>query len=171
LWSNSQKCYRLTSWGSCHYDYAKKENETDWEAAQEAIRAMCTHAPTTSPTDCVPTYDWNVERAAELCNPDDYGDTDKSYGVEVCDDEKSAVKQTSLEKSLANQFYEKCSSWCVYDYDTILNNTRSNSSNHGGFIWNSNCWKWVTKYTCFNSDNIEEFDQISVQALGLCDLK
>jgi len=168
-WSNSRKCWDLKSWGSCHWDYSKKENQTDWENAKKAILGMCTHAPTTSPTACMPYYDWNVARAEELCSSGTYGDADKSYGVQVCDDEKSVVKQASLEKSLANKFYDTCSSWCVYDYDTILNNTRTNSSDHGGFIWKSDCWKWVTKYTCFVA-NIGEFEKLSLLALGLCEL-
>jgi len=169
-WSNSGQCWDLKTWGACFWDYNKGVNNTEWEEAKQAIRAMCTYAPTMSPTDCMPYYDWNLERANDLCTPGTYGSADKSYGVEVCGDDNSAVRQTNLEKSLANQFYETCSSWCVYDYDTILNNTRSNSSDQGGFIWKSNCWKWVTKYSCFQAPQIDEFEYLSDHASDLCDL-
>lgn len=171
-WENNNKCWDLRSWGDCHWDYSNKQNNSDWEDAKEIILNMCTYSPTLSPTDCMPYYTWTKERAEDLCESTiDYGRANKSYGVSVCDDDKSSGKQASLEKSLANDFYEDCSSWCVYDYDTILNNIRISSSDYGGFIYKGgegeDCWKWVTKFSCFDA-NLEEFELVSVRASGLC---
>merc|ERR1719193_1169584 len=132
---------------------------------------MCIYSPTLYPTDCMPSYNWNEERAEELCSStNDYGSANKSYGVQVCDDNNSVTKQTNLAKSLANNFYTKCTSWCVYDYDTVMNNIQSGSTNYGGFIWRNidSCWKWVTGYQCFVG-SISEFEEVSLRAEDLCD--
>jgi len=87
-----------------------------------------TQSTTLSPTDCTPYYSWDENRAEEIC-PSARADfhISKSYDVEVCDDATSLTKQANLEKSLANIFFMTCSSWCVYDYDTIIKNIQSDS--------------------------------------------
>jgi len=168
-WSGSRLCWKFLDWGSCHWDYSKKENNTEWEDAKEAIRNGCTYSPTLSPTDCMPLYTWSEERAEELCpSTIDFGSPNRTYGAEVCDDDKSKIRQAELDKSLANDFYDTCASYCVYDYDTIMNNIKTNSSDYGGFIWKSNCWKWVTKYLCF-TDGLEDFQEVSLRAVNQCD--
>jgi len=168
-WDNNNLCWDLLEWGSCHWDYSKGENQSDWEDAKERVKFVCTNAPTLAPS-CAPYYTWTEERAEDLCESSlDYGRADKSYGVQVCDDDASVGRQANLEKSLANDFYVDCSSWCVYDYDTVVNNIRTGSSDYGGFIFRDDCWKWVTGWFCFTT-NLDEFEEVSRRALGLCDL-
>jgi len=166
-WDNGNKCWDLKTWGSCHWDYTNNVNNTEWEDAKEKISIACTQSPTQSPTSCMPFYTWDNDRSEELCN--DYGVTDKSYGVSVCSDANSVGKQQQLDDSLANNFFTLCTSWCVYDYDTLLNNVRTGSSDHGGFIWKSadTCWQWVEAWTCFGT-SLWEYDEIMAFAGGLC---
>jgi len=151
-WNNNDLCWNLESWGRCQWDFENGMNNTEWEAAKEQISYICTLSPTFAPTLACGSYTWDEERAEELCPLNlGYGSTEKSYGVSVCTDANSATKQQALEDSLANDFYEGCTSWCVYDYDTLINNVRTGSTDQGGFKWNAvdNCWKWVTAGTCF----------------------
>jgi len=143
-------------------------NQTAWNDAKLATTLMCTYSPTQSPTDCVPLYTWDEGRAEELCPSGEDLEAVKSFTVRVCDDDSSLTKQANLEKSLANKFFNKCSSWCVYDYDTIMNNINNDSAEYGGFIWKSTCWKWVTGYACFTS-SLREFEAISLRALDQCE--
>jgi len=116
----------------------------------------------------MPSYDWTEERAEELCpSTMDHFNANKSYGIGVCDDATSSTKQGNLEASLANKFYEQCSSYCVYDFDTVVNNIKTDSSNYGGFIWKDTCYKWVTGWYCFNED-LHKFKEISLRAEDLC---
>jgi len=168
-WNNGGLCWNLKSSGRCYTDSSEGGNNTEWEAAKESIKYMCSHPPTLSPTGCVPFYNWTEERAEELCpSTSDYGEADKSYGVKVCDDNNSLTKQANLEKSLANRMSDTCSSWCVYDYDTVLDNYQTDSYNFGGFIWKTDCWKWVTGFACFTSHS-EEFERVSSRAGEYCD--
>jgi len=169
-WSNKDLCWNLQSWGSCHWDYSNQINQTDWNDAKLAITLMCTYPPTQSPTDCVPRYTWDKDRAEELCPSLEDITPVKSFGVTVCDDDSSLTKQASLEKSLANNFFNKCSSWCVYDYDTIMNNIINESADYGGFIWKSTCWKWVTGWACFTT-SLSEFEAVSDRALDQCEAR
>jgi len=169
-WSNKDLCWNLQSWGSCQWDYSNQINQTDWNDAKLAITLMCTYQPTQSPTDCVPRYTWDKDRAEELCPSLEDITPVKSFGVTVCDDDSSLTKQASLEKSLANNFFDKCSSWCVYDYDTIMNNIINDSAEYGGFIWKSTCWKWVTGWACFTS-SLPEFEAVSLRALDQCEVQ
>jgi len=169
-WSYSRLCWDLKSWGSCHWNYALKQNQTDWENAMDSIKLMCTYSPTLSPTDCLPTYTWDKTRADELCpSTMDYFPANKSYGVEVCDDANSVAKQDNLELSLANKFFTTCSSYCVYDYETVVNNVRTDSNDYGGFIWKQTCYKWVTGFLCF-SNALSQFVEVSLRAKDLCNL-
>merc|ERR1711920_97032 len=169
-WSNIDLCWNLLTWGSCHWDYSNGMNSNEWNEAKLAITFMCTQSPTQSPTDCVPLYTWDADRAEEICPSLEDIEPDKSFGVLVCDDDTSLTKQASLEKSLANYFFDKCSSWCVYDYDTITNNIINDSAEYGGFIWKSTCWRWVTGNFCFTT-SLSEFQRVSERALDQCEVQ
>jgi len=165
-WENEHNCWILTYKGPCIVG-----NAHDRELMTDYIQnTLCESIATHSPTDCTPYQRWDEDRAEELCPSahDDF-DTNKSYGVEVCDDATSLTKQTSLEKSLANNFYVTCSSSCVYDYDTIMNNIQNHAADHGGFIWEHTCWKWVTRWICFTS-SLWEFEAVSSRALEQCEV-
>jgi len=82
----------------------------------------------------VPLYTSDADKAEEICSSLEEIEPDESIGVSVCDDDTSSTKQASLEKSLANNFFDKCSSWCVYDYVTITNNIINDSVEYGGFV-------------------------------------
>jgi len=166
-WNNRDKCWDLKTWGSCHWNYAEGRTNTDWWDAMDAVQVTCTNEPTLAPTSCLPYYTWDADRAVEVCSG---GTTpDRSFGIQVCTDAKSATKQTELEKSLANHFFTKCNSWCVYDYDTLIDNVKTGSNNHGGFIWRNTdqCWKWVTGWQCFTT-SINEYEAVVVKASETC---
>jgi hypothetical protein len=168
-WSSNDLCWDPKTRGSCHWDYVLNKPQAEWIKAKESIKLMCTHSPTVSPT-CIPIYTWDKERAEELCPTTiDVFTESKSYRVRVCDDAKSVTRQDNLEASLANNFFAQCSSSCVYDYDTIINNIQSGSSDYGGFIWKNTCYKWVTAWFCF-SNVIFEFHEVSKRAEDLCTL-
>jgi len=125
-------------------------------------------SPNATTNGCTPYYSWDENRAEKICPSSNANfHISKSYGVEVCSDLKSSTKQTSLEKSLANNFYMDCSSWCVYDYDTIMNNIQNDSADNGGYVWKKTCWKWVTGWDCFTSKR-KEFEAVSSRALDQC---
>jgi hypothetical protein len=169
-WSSNGLCWNPLTRGSCHWDYAQKQPQAEWLKAKESIKWMCTYSPTVSPTDCMPNYIWDEKRAEELCpSTMDAFPASKSYGVEVCDDAKSVTRKDNLEASLANNFFTQCSSHCVYDYDTIINNIRTGSSDYGGFIWKDTCYKWVTGWYCF-TNAISQFEEVSQRAKDLCSL-
>merc|ERR1711920_874902 len=169
-WSNKNLCWNLLTWGSCHWDNSNRMNSTEWNEAKLAMTLMCTYAPTQSPTDCVPLYTWDADRAEQICPSLEDIEADKSFGVVVCDDINSVTKQARLEKSLASNFFDKCSAWCVYDYDTIMNNIKNDSDEYGGFIWKNTCWKWVTGYACFDT-SFPEFTRVSERALNQCEVQ
>jgi len=123
-----------------------------------------------SQTDCVPLYPWDAVRAEEICPSMEDITPVKNFGVEVCGDKNSLTKQANLDKSLANKFFSKCNSWCVYDYDTIMDNILNDSEEYGGFIWRSTCWKWVTgsSTACF-PPSLAEFKEVSARALDQCE--
>jgi len=166
-WSNADLCWNLLTWGSCHWDYTYNINQTQWDEAKLAITRMCTNSPTLSPTSCMPYYTWDDDRAEEICPSSIYNYADKSFGVKVCDGDNSVAEQAQLEKSLANQFFTQCSAWCVYDYDTIMNNIQNDSVEYGGFIWKQTCWQWVTGWTCFDSA-FSDFEMVSLRARDQC---
>jgi len=168
-WNNGAKCWDLKMWGSCHWNYQEGRNNTDWLDAMDAVMLTCRFEPTLAPTGCMPPYTWNEERAAEVCPS--IQTADKSFGVVVCTDANSASRQLELEDSLANRFFTKCAAWCVYDYDTIIDNVLQETSNYGGFIWRNNdrCWEWVTSHLCFVG-SIDEFVEVSERAEELCEI-
>jgi len=166
-WHNGNKCWDLKTSGSCHWNYDEDQENTEMLDAIEAIRVTCTSEPTLAPTGCVPYYTWTEDRAAELCSG---GTTpDRSFGIQVCTDANSANKQAELEKSLANNMFTKCDSWCTYDYDTLIENALVGSNNHGGYIWRDGdqCWKWVTGWQCFTT-SIAEYNYVSMMASETC---
>merc|ERR1711920_1174722 len=169
-WNNADTCWDLKTWGSCHWNYADDRNNTEWLDAMDLVKATCTSEPTTAPTSCVPYYDWDEARAVEICSETFIAE--KSFGTQTCTDADSASKQDELEKSLANEFFIQCDSWCVYDYDTLIDNTKTGANNHGGFIWRSDglCWKWVTGWQCFTS-SIDEYYHALARASETCEVQ
>jgi len=167
-WSPSTLCWKLVSWGSCHWDFFNRKKQKKWNDAKLAIDSLCKDIPTSSPTKCMPYNTWTEERAKEICPMDDII-ADKRFGVKVCDGGKSAKKQANLEKSLANNFFVKCTSWCVYDYDTVMKNIQNDIIKSAGFIWNrrKKCWRWVTRRTCFTLFN-SEFVEVTKRAEAQC---
>jgi len=163
-WSSSGECWELQTWGGCHWDYTNLSNQPEWEFALDFVTLSCTLSPTMSPTGCMPYYTWDEDRAGELCPDMSSIVADKSFGVQACD----TSMQDKLEKSLANNFYTQCSSWCVYDFDTVINNILTDSSEYGGFIWKNTCWKWVTDWHCF-TDSAQEFEDVTLRAEEHCD--
>jgi len=164
-WSDGNKCWTKMTKGSCIYDYTAKEYLPVWYEMQDKVLDVCTLSPTLSPTSCYPEYEWSQERADEVCDPAGYGSTDRSFGgAVVCTDSNSAGKQAQLEKTLANEFYAKCDSWCIYDWETLVNDI----DGLGGFIWRSEgCWKWVTKYSCFEA-NADQQLEVRAKAMETC---
>jgi len=166
IWRSAGECYEPVTQGLCIWG-----NPLHRKLLREYIeKILCesttTNPPTPSPTDCLPTLTWDEDRAEEICPSNIIAK--KSYGVKVCNDATSLTKQSSLEKSLANKFFFRCTSWCVYDYDTIMNNIGSDSANNGGFIWKNTCWRWVTRWTCFSTFK-SEFQEVSSRALDQCE--
>jgi len=159
IWRNNNQCWEPVTSGLCI-----QQNVDDREEMANYIETILCESTTPEPTKaCMPNYSWDNDRAKELCT--DYGSTDKGFGVNVCADTPS--NQDNLERSLANRFYANCASWCVYDYDVVINNILTNSSNTGGFIWKSDCWKWVTDYYCFNAA-ASEFEKVLLFAKDHC---
>jgi len=164
MWSNSKKCWNRKTSGSCFKDYSTGEYLESWYDMQEKVATTCTFSPTLSPTSCYPEYEWSQERADEVCSADSYGTTDRSYtGAVVCTDSKSVEKQPQLAKTLANEFYTKCDSHCLYDWETLINDI----DDLGGYIWKSTCWKWVTGYGCFLA-SADEHLEVKNKAMETC---
>merc|ERR1711920_381998 len=103
-WSNKDLCWNLLTWGSCHWDYSNGMNSTEWNEAKLAITFMCTQSPTQSPTDCVPLYTWDADRAEEICPSLEDIEPDKSFGVLVCDDDTS-LETSQLGKIASKQLF------------------------------------------------------------------
>jgi len=159
-WSTTDLCWELQAWGSCHWDY-----KPAWIAAKVRTSLMCKPSPT-----CIPYYLWDKDRAEELCPSLNTIDAPISYGVEACEDAQSKMKQLSLFKSIANKFYHRCTSLCVYDYDTIIKNIMYDYSIQAGFQWYGKCWKWVTDGDCF-SKSFKQYSDIYLHAQDLCIIK
>jgi len=167
-WMNTATCWKPVTSGFC-IDYKNGERDEMIEYVENTLCESNTPEPTAAPSlgiGCTPYYSWDNSRAEVLCYSN-YGSTDKSYGVQVCSDATSSTKQSNLEASLANSFYTQCSAWCVYDYDTIINNIQTSSSNCGGFVWKTDCWKWVTGYDCFTT-HASEFEDVTTFAEKQC---
>jgi len=150
IWRRWDYCWEPVRGGLCIYG-----NPDDRDKMADYIENTLCYA-------CIPSYTWDADRAEEVCRT--IAKADKSYGAEVCDDPISATKQDSLDKSLANRFFTKCSGHCVYDYDTIM----SNGCTYGGFVWKQTCWRWVTGWDCFGK-YISEFRTVSSRAVNLCE--
>jgi len=169
IWKSEGECYNPVTKGLCIWGNPLHRMKLKEYIENILCSSTTTTSPTLSPTDCFPTYTWDEDRAEEICPPSEgIILADKSYGVKVCNDAASLTKQSSLERSLANNFFNSCISWCVYDYDTIMNNIRSDSADYGGFVWKFTCWKWVTGWSCFDLF-LSEFEEISSRALDQCD--
>merc|ERR1719285_398364 len=97
-----------------------------------------TRSPTPSPTTPSPTFctdyaHWSKETEDATCPEGTWGSTNRGYGSMIaCELEY----QLRLEESQANQMYSKCTSWCIYDFNSVRINE------WGGFIWrNEGCWE------------------------------
>jgi len=169
IWNKAGTCYKPVTKGLCIGTKSRhREQMTDY--IENILCESTTPEPTEAPTyHCLPLYTWDEDRAEELCPSLEDLVPDRSFGAAVCDDDTSLTKQANLEKSLANDFSIQCSSWCVYDYDTIMNNIKNDSAEYGGFIWKNTCWKWVTDWACFTS-HLYEFDAVSLRALDQCEV-
>jgi len=142
LWTNSSLCWTRKSGGWCIFDNEANTKSQIWTEARAKLASSC-NANTT--TFCNKEYEWTQEWADNLCGPSTYGLTNKSYsGAYECSGDSE--RQVQLEKSLANKLYISCSSWCVYNWDTLIDDERD------GFFWNNQnqCYLWVTTGACFN---------------------
>jgi len=148
VWTSSELCWSRKSDGWCLFDNANTRTQI-WTEARMILASSCN---ANAATFCNNEFEWTQERADDLCASTNYGATDKSYsGANVCADESG--RQAQLEKSLANKLYDSCSSWCVYDWDTLMDNI----DEMGGYKWNNgdNCYMWVTAGACFNAHAAE----------------
>jgi len=171
-WHNCLACWNVLVGASNPLRYIHSKAEWDW-ATSKARNWCCpptfTEAPTLGPSPtprvCSPYNSWNEVRASELCPTT--VQADKSYAINVCDETEATQKK--LEDSLANQFYKQRSFWCVYDYETLINNTKTGSSDKGGFQWenNNSCWKWEIGGFCFTSA-YDEFVEVPSLATVTC---
>jgi len=119
-----------------------------------------TQSPTYQPTvGCIKYKVWDELTASENCPSSTWGNTDRGYGSMVACD---ADLQANLEKSAANHLFEKCSSYCIYDYDGLM------EGRHFGYIWKKGCWLAVTKYTCFNGHPLKIFQELLVHVKSIC---
>merc|ERR1719285_207676 len=121
-----------------------------------------TEFPTNQPTSgCIEYKTWDELTASETCPPGKWGATDRGYGTMVaCDSDL----QAKLEESAANELFQQCSSWCIYDYDALLEGRQY------AYIWrkNTRCWKAVTKYTCFSGHAYGIFEELVVHVGSIC---
>jgi len=135
IWRNNDQCYERVTKGICL-------------ANANHLTHMTNYIQNTLCDGCIPYYTWEL-RSKYVC-PDTV-QANKSYGTQVCDG--TIATQKKLDDSLANRFFTECDRWCVYDYETLINNIKTGSSDNGGFLWNNvdSCWRWVTSGICFDS--------------------
>jgi len=153
IWRNDDQCYKPATKGICIWG-----NPSHRSQMQNYIRETICYG-------CQPYLSWSELTANDWC-PSTFT-PDKSYGIEVCDG--TSANQKKLDDSLANVFFTHCGAWCVYDYETLVNNVKTGSSDYGGFLWqdSDSCWKWVTSGTCF-TDAIDEYNAIYLRAERVC---
>jgi hypothetical protein len=178
-WRDKNSCWKPVNSGSCfpENDIEKISNYINNVLCEEDEPSSPTSAPTPDPTSilckpsptCIPYYEWDKNRAEELCPSINTIDAPISYGVKACGDTKSKMKQLSLFKSLANKFYHRCTSLCVYDYDTIIENIMYDRATQAGFQWYGKCWKWVNSGDCF-SKSFDQYRGIHLHAQNLCNV-
>jgi len=121
-----------------------------------------TPAPTAAPTNkwCTDYVYYSEVTALEVCSTTEWGGTDRGYGSMVA---CNATQQSRLEESYANELFENCRSWCIYD---LMDHAES------AYIWRpadeERCWKHVTDFTCYNEDNIIVKYQMANKSLSTC---
>lgn len=105
-----------------------------------------TRAPTRSPTinpiaSCNEVKSWSEATQEATCPQGSWGKTNRGHGTMfACESDH----QLRLEESMANEFYAKCTSWCVYDFQSTINEV------YGAHIWRPiGCWDYVTRGHCF----------------------
>jgi len=177
-WRDEKLCWKPVNSGSCfpENDIEKISNYINNVLCEEHEPSSPTPGPTSAPTTlckpspaCIPDNVWDKDRAEELCPSVNTIDAPISYAVEVCGDSKSKMKQFSLFKSLANKFFHRCTSLCVYDYDTIMENIMYDRANQAGFQWYGKCWKWVNNGDCFSKSS-DQYRGIYLHAQNLCNV-
>jgi len=116
--------------------------------------------PTTPAPTCIPYMSWNENYATEACPQGTWGGTNKGYGTMIACDQSY---QTELEESAANELYKSCSSWCIFDFQSLLSETRL------AYIWKKKgCWQAVTKWSCFQKGSLTFFEELVDYAPTIC---
>jgi len=160
-WTASGLCWSRVSDGFCFYDYVTNTPSQIWTDARLKLASKCDFDGSSL---CYNEYEWTQERADDLCASTSYGHTNKSYiGAVICSGD--GERQTQLEQSLANKLYRSCTSWCVYDWDTLMDD----NDEMGGYMWNNvdDCYRWVTNGACFNLHS-SEYQAAREYALETC---
>lgn len=160
FWEKSQFCWKRKSYGFCFYDYVAKTSTQIVADALAKLASICD----IDTSACYKEHEWTKARAEVLCSSLSYGHTNKSYsGAHVCSDDSD--EQIKLGKSLANSLYDSCSSWCVYDWDTLI----SDIDDAGGYKWDNSgkCYRWVTDGSCFARHGVE-YEAVRAYILETC---
>jgi len=135
----------------------------DFNVLVDKVSTICpgTIAPTTqSPTFCVDYALWSKEVADDTCSEGTWGSTNRGFESMLACDLKYQLK---LEESQANKMFAKCSSWCIYDFQSVRDNEK------GGYIWQKDgCWKFVTKYHCFTDSRLDDFNVLVDKVSTIC---
>jgi hypothetical protein len=143
LWEPSGKCWNRNSDGFCFYHPGTNIPKQMWTEARALIASKCDFDASFL---CYKEYEWTEDRANQLCTATRYGPANKSYsGAVTCSGEGG--RETQLKKSLANKLYTSCSSWCIYDWYTLMDDKNA----LGGYMWNhkDDCYRWITDGVCF----------------------
>merc|ERR1719233_310858 len=123
-----------------------------------------TVAPTSEPTDvptCIKYETWTDITANETCPNGSWGNTDRGYGSMVACDSNLQAK---LEESAANRLFHLCSSYCIYDYHSLL------AQQQAAYIWKSSqqCYLAVDRWTCFSGHAYQIFVGLQDYAAAIC---
>jgi len=123
-----------------------------------------TVAPTSEPTDaptCIKYETWTNITANDICPNGSWGNTDKGYGSMVACDSNLQAK---LEESAANRLFHLCSSYCIYDYHSLL------AQQQAAYIWKSSqqCYLAVDRWTCFSGHAYQIFVGLQDYAAAIC---
>merc|ERR1719317_791097 len=97
-----------------------EEREAMTDYVDNVLCASETPEPTVEPT-CIPEFDYSEELMDEHCTVSATKTTFKHY--ETINREPVACSGLSqdtlnLKKSLANELYDNCGAWCVFDWST-----------------------------------------------------
>jgi len=125
-----------------------------------------TDSPTADPTNtsssaCIKYETWTSITASETCPIGSWGNTDRGYSSMVACDSNLQAK---LEESAANRLFDLCSSYCIYDYGSLLDKQQA------AYIWKSSlqCFQAVTSWTCFSGHGFQIFKELQDYAATIC---